>query len=83
MQYKYSRKEEQVVDHVLGLIASRSKNAALGYTPAAKKHVEKNRVELPKTNESYFCPDCGKAVKFGAKFCGNCGYRLDWNSMRK
>lgn len=31
-------------------------------------------------NNKHYCPNCGAELKPGAKFCGNCGYRLDSNT---
>ena len=78
--YKYEAYEDEKVDELILLIGSKSKNAKLGYTDEATKHVRENRVELPKEeNSALYCPVCGSEVHFRDKTCKSCEYELDFS----
>ena len=89
ISYSYAPKDEQKVDNLLLYIGSKCDNAKLGYTNEAQKHINDNKVELPKSpeqeakekyeiNKSYVCPECKEKIEEGDRFCKNCGCKIDW-----
>lgn len=92
MSYSYPVQDEKKVDSLILLIGSKCDNAKLGYTKEAKKHIEKNKEDLPKDMveelkednvekivDEYACPDCQNKIEIGDKFCKNCGCKIDWS----
>ncbi len=89
--YKYKRSLEEKVNNLLIKIASKCKNAELGYTSKEREYIKKNIVPLPtkvkerttkKTKKvlvEYKCPSCKKTINYKDKYCKECGFKIDWS----
>lgn len=81
--YTYKSNQEEICNEIISLLASKCKNAELGYNKDEWDHINNNRIPLndisKEMNYEYKCPECKNNIDYGDKFCKNCSCKLDWN----